>query len=57
MTIEKVLEYDAEAALLDINEVIDNPVLSDHLGYTEELKLKEAREILDKLVTELKKAG
>ena len=54
MTIQKVLFYDSTEALESLRQVIDNPVLEKHIGYTEELKLKEAMQILDKLATELK---
>ena len=54
MTIEKVLQFDATEALEALREVIDNPALSQQIGYTEELTLKEAMGVLDKLVTKLK---
>ena len=54
MTIEKVLQFDATEALEALREVIDNPALGQHIGYTDELKLKESMDVLDKLVTELK---
>ena len=54
MTIQKVLYYDATEALEALRQVIDSPVLEEHIGYTDELKLKDAMQILDKLATELK---
>ena len=54
MTIQKVLEYDAAEALEALRQVIDNPELENHINYTEEMKLKDAMQILDKVVTELK---
>ena len=54
MTIQKVLEYDAAEALEALRQVVDNPELENHINYTEEMKLKDAMQILDKIVTELK---
>ena len=54
MTIQKVLEFDATEALEALRQVIDSPVLRNQIAYTDELKLKEAMDVLDKLVTELK---
>ena len=54
MTIQKVLEYDAAEALEALRQVIDNSALEDLISVTEEMKLKEAMQVLDKVVTELK---
>ena len=54
MTIEKVLEYDVIEAMESLRQVLDNPALGNHIGCTEEMTLKEALGILDKVATELK---
>ena len=56
MTIQKVLECDSVEALESLRQVIDNPVLEEHIGYTDEMKLKDAMEVLDRLITDLKTA-
>ena len=55
MTINDVLKYDAEYALESINDVIKNPAAEKRLSATEMMALKDARKVLDKLVTKLKK--
>lgn len=52
MTIQKVLEYDVIEAMESLRQVLDNPSLE--IGHTEEMTLKEALGILDKVATELK---
>ena len=54
MTIEKVLEYDVIEAMESLRQALDNPALGNHIGCTEEMTLKEALGILDKVATELK---
>ena len=55
MTKERMLKFDALVALQGLNDVIENPETENFLTVTEEMQLKEARAICDKLVTELKK--
>lgn len=55
MTTERMLKFDALVALQGLNDVIENPETENFLTVTEEMQLKEAAKILDKMVTELKK--
>ena len=55
MTKERMLKFDALVALQGLNDVIENPGTENFLTVTEEMQLKEAAKILDKMVTELKK--
>lgn len=55
MTKERMLKFDALVALQGLNDVIENPETENFLTVTEEMQLKEAAKILDKMVTELKK--
>ena len=54
MTIQKVLEYDVIEAMESLLQVLDNPALGNLIGNTEEMTLKEALKVLDKVATELK---
>lgn len=55
MTTERMLKFDALVALQGLNDVIENPETEKFLTVTQEMQLKEAAKILDKMVTELKK--
>ena len=55
MTKERMLKFDALVALQGLNDVIENPETEKFLTVTQEMQLKEAAKILDKMVTELKK--
>lgn len=55
MTKERMLKFDALVALQGLHDVIENPETENFLTVTEEMQLKEAAKILDKMVTELKK--
>lgn len=55
MTTERMLKFDALVALQGLHDVIENPETENFLTVTEEMQLKEARAICDKLVTALKK--
>lgn len=54
MTTEKLLQYQATEAATLLNDILENPSRAGFMGWDQETKLKEAVQVLDKLVTELK---
>lgn len=55
MTTERMLKFDVLVALQGLHDVIENPETENFLTVTEEMQIKEAAKILDKMVTALKK--